>query len=106
MRASQGWQSRRPGNRKEEPCHSRPSKNKRHSPAGARIRVGRITATIWERKGEKGAFYAVSFDRRYRDSEGNWKSSSSFDANDLPMLSKAADLAHARIFDGMAEDTE
>ena len=63
------------------------------NPPIAKVRVGLITASIWERSTENGAFYSVSFERRYRDGEGNWKSSHSYDTQDLLSLAKAADLA-------------
>lgn len=65
----------------------------------AKVRVGLITGSIWERQSEQGSFYAVSFERRYRDAEGNWKSSHSYDTGDLLALSKLADLAHTRILE-------
>lgn len=67
------------------------------NPPVAKVRVGLITASIWERETEQGAFYSVSFERRYRDGEGNWKSSHSYDTQDLLALAKAADLAHSKI---------
>jgi hypothetical protein len=68
-------------------------------PPVARVRVGLITASIWERNAESGNFYAVSFERRYRDGEGNWQTSHSYDTQDLLALAKAADLAHTRIIE-------
>lgn len=66
-------------------------------PPVAKVRVGLITGSIWERDSENGTFYAASFERRYRDGEGNWKSSHSYDTQDLLALSKVADLAHSKI---------
>lgn len=63
----------------------------------AKVRVGLITASIWENQTEKGAFHNVTFERRYRDGEGNWKSSHSYNADDLLSLAKSADLAHTKI---------
>ena len=67
------------------------------NPPADKVRVGLITASIWENKTEKGTFHNVTFERRYRDAEGNWKSSHSYNAEDLLSLSKAADLAHTKI---------
>ncbi|HUN98506.1 MAG TPA: hypothetical protein VMU69_20025 [Bradyrhizobium sp.] len=66
------------------------------NPPAAKVRVGLITASIWENKTEKGTFYNVSFDRRYKDGD-EWKSSNSYNADDLLALAKAADLAHTAI---------
>jgi len=68
-------------------------------PPADKIRVGLVTATIWENETEKGLFHNVTFERRYRDGEGNWKSSHSYNTEDLLALAKAADLAHSKIIE-------
>jgi len=69
-------------------------------PPVAKVRVGLINASIWERSAENaGTFYTVSFERRYRDAEGNWLSSHSYDSQDLLALAKAADLAHTKVIE-------
>ena len=73
------------------------------NPPVAKLRVGRIHAAIWKRKTETGSFFTATFERRYRDGEGQWKSTGSYDADDLLALSKAADLAHTRILELDAE---
>ena len=45
----------------------------------------------------------MTFDRRYKDSEGNWKSTGSYDQHDLLSLAKAADLAHTKIVEAQSE---
>jgi len=77
-------------------------KNKGNPPV-TKIRVGLITATVWERALEQGTFYAVTFERRYRDSEGEWQTAHSFDTQDLLAVAKAADLAHTEILGLQAE---
>jgi len=67
------------------------------TPPVAKIRVDQINASIWKKQTEKGTFYNVTFESRYRDGEGNWKSSHSYTSNDLLALGKAADLAHSKI---------
>ena len=67
------------------------------NPPVAKIRVDLINASIWKNKTERGPFYNVTFESRYRDGEGNWKSSHSYTSNDLLALGKAADLAHTKI---------
>lgn len=71
-------------------------------PPVAKVRVGLITGSIWKRKTDNGTFHAVTFERRYRDGEGNWKSSHSYDAQDLLSLAKVADLAHSKIIEAQA----
>ena len=65
-------------------------------PAG-KVRVGLVTATIWDNETDKGVFYNVTFERRYRDEQGNWHSTHSYGMDDLLVLAKAADLAHPEI---------
>ena len=75
-------------------------------PPVAKLRIGLISGAIWERKTENGAFYAVTFERRYRDGEGNFKSSHSYDAQDLLALGKLADMAHSKILELQAGDAQ
>lgn len=63
----------------------------------SKIRLGRIQASIWENASEKKTHYNVTFERRYRDSDGNWKSTHSYGFDDLLLLAKAADMAHSKI---------
>jgi hypothetical protein len=70
-----------------------------NQPPVDKIRVGLITASIWQRTTDKGSFYSVSFERRYKDATGQYQTSHNYDARDLLMLAKAADLAHTRILE-------
>ena len=71
-----------------------------------KVRVGLITASIWENLTDKGTFHNITFERRYRDAEGNWKSSHSYSADDLLALAKAADLAHTKIVEALTGSAE
>lgn len=61
------------------------------------IACGLIRAAVWANPGESGIFYNTTFERRFRDGEGEWKSTSGFGRDDLLILSKVADLAHSWI---------
>jgi len=62
------------------------------------VRLGAIQAAIWANESENGLRYSVTFERRYFDAKANdWKSSGSYNRDDLLVLAKAADLAHSRI---------
>lgn len=66
------------------------------------VRLGRIRAAIWENNTETGIRHNVTITRLYK--EGNdWKDSTSFGRDDLPLLAKVADLAHTWIFSHMSE---
>jgi hypothetical protein len=66
-------------------------------PPVAKLRLGLMNATIWERTTDTNAFYSVTFERRYRDGEGNWHTTHSYDVNDLLTLAKLVDQAHSKI---------
>ncbi len=74
------------------------------NPPVAKVRVGLITASIWENPTEKGTFYNVTFERRYKDGD-QWKSSHSYNAGDLLELAKAADLAHTKIVEANSQES-
>ncbi len=74
------------------------------NPPVAKVRVGLVTAAIWEKATDNGTFYNVTFERRYKDKDGNWHSTQSYDAYDLLNLAKAADLAHTQILEAMEDD--
>ncbi len=60
-----------------------------------KIVVGGIQAAIWENSGRDGKpFYSVSLDKRYKDSNNEWKSSSSLKATDLPKAILALEKAY------------
>jgi len=75
------------------------------NPPVAKVRVGLISASIWENKTEKGTFYNVTFERRYKDGD-EWKTSHSYGTGDLLDLAKAADLAHTKIIEAQSSDSE
>jgi hypothetical protein len=62
-----------------------------------KVRIGSVTASIWENTNDKGTFYNVTFERRYKNAQGNWQSTHNYGENDLQDLRKAADLAHTGI---------
>jgi hypothetical protein len=72
------------------------------TPPVAKVRIGLITASIWENKTDKGTFHNVTFERRYKDGD-QWKSSHSYNTGDLLELAKAADLAHTKILEVTAK---
>lgn len=60
--------------------------------------AGAVSATIWSNKGEKDGkefFYkTVTIQRRYQDSDKNWKSTDSHRLNDLPKVALVAKKAY------------
>ncbi|MHB8902707.1 MAG: hypothetical protein ACYC6Y_28440 [Thermoguttaceae bacterium] len=67
------------------------------------VRFGRIRAAIWENEAPNGIVYNVTLIRSYRDGE-QWKDSTSFGRDDLPLVAKVADLCHTWIFQHKPDD--
>jgi hypothetical protein len=70
----------------------------------ARVVMSPIHSSIFRNESNGRAYYSTVFERRYRDDAGNWKSSSSFNAGELLLLAKVADLAHTEIAKLQAAD--
>jgi hypothetical protein len=63
------------------------------------IRIGRIRAAVWVNETENGIRHNVTISRLYRDEQqGQWKDSTSFGRDDLPLVAKVADQAHSWIY--------
>ena len=58
---------------------------------------GSIHVSIWEKEGVKGAFRTASFQLRYKDSQDEWQTGSSYSLGDLKHLERAAKEARTRI---------
>ncbi len=80
--------------------------NATNSPPVAKLRIGLINASIWKRTHAEGTFHSVSFERRYRDKDGQWHSSQSFNTDDLLVLAKLADQVHSEILQLRSGDAE
>ncbi len=62
------------------------------------IRLGRIRATIWANNSDnRNVWFNVSLTRLYKDGE-QWKDSSTFRRDDLPVVAKVVDMAYAWIW--------
>ena len=61
------------------------------------IRLGRVRAAVWENETKVGTRHSVTLERLYKDGD-DWKSSSSFGREDLPLVMKVADQAHTWVY--------
>lgn len=61
------------------------------------VRLGRIKAAIWQNQTEAGVRHNVTFSRLYKEGD-EWRNSTSFGREDLPLVMKVADLAHTWIY--------
>ena len=62
------------------------------------VRLGRIKAGVWANQTERGVRHNVTLARIYKDGD-DWKESTSFGRDDLPLIQKVADLAHTWIYE-------
>ena len=61
------------------------------------IRFGLIKALVWQNQTKMGERFQVTIVRLYKNGD-RWVESSNFGRDDLPLVAKAADLAHSWIF--------
>ena len=61
------------------------------------VRLGRIKAAVWENNTANGVRHNATILRIYKDGD-QWKTSDSFGRDDLPLVTKVADLAHTWIY--------
>lgn len=62
------------------------------------IRLGKIRVTIWANTtDDRDIWFNATASRLYRD-ENTWKDSTAFRRDDLPVLSRALDMAYAWIW--------
>ena len=62
------------------------------------IRIGRVRAAVWENETQNGTRHNVTLSRLYKDGD-DWRDSTSFGRDDLPLVVKVADLAHSWIYE-------
>jgi hypothetical protein len=71
------------------------------NPPVAKYQDGLISVSVWENATEKGTFYSVTHERRYKD-EDVWKSSQSYPGYEIQTLRKLLDMAHTAILEATA----
>ena len=70
------------------------------------FRLGRIKAAIWENETQLGTRHSVTITRLFKvDGESSWRTTTTFNRDDLPLVGKVADLAHTYIFGLVQSDT-
>ncbi len=62
------------------------------------IRLGRIKAAVWENETDSGIRYGVTLTRLYKTEKDEWKDSTSFGRDDLPLVEKVCHMTHLWIF--------
>ena len=62
------------------------------------IRLGKVKAAIWRNETDAGPRFSVTIARLYKVEGGNWETSTSFGRDELPLVSKVADMVHTWIY--------
>ena len=72
------------------------------------IRDGSLKATIWKNPGkaDKPPFYTVNLTRSYKDDQGNWRESNSFNGSELLRVSRLAGIAYGETLIYKAKDRD
>jgi len=76
---------------------SRPKTGETKTKPVHEIRLGRIKAAIWANETDNGTRHNVTITRLYKDGD-EWKTSTSFGREELPLVAKVADMAHSFIY--------
>ena len=67
----------------------------------AKFRAGQVSAALWENEiqtgGRTATILKATIQRRYRDADGNWKSSTSFSRNEIPLAMHCLQKAFEKI---------
>jgi hypothetical protein len=75
----------------------------------ARFTAGQSSAAIWEneiqaRNGGTATILKATVQRRYRDKDGNWKSSGSFSRNEIPLAIYCLQKCFEHMIEGQKDD--
>lgn len=70
----------------------------------AKFRAGQVSAALWEneisaKNGGKVTVLKATVQRRYKDKDGNWKSSGSFSRNEIPLAVYCLQKAFEKIIE-------
>ena len=62
------------------------------------IRLGKVKAAIWKNETTSGTQYSATIVRLFKPEGGEWESTNSFGRDELPLVSKVADMVHTWIY--------
>ena len=75
-----------------------------------KFKAGQVSAALWENKitinGKEATILKASIQRRYKDSKSNeWKSTTSFGRNEIPLAIYCLQKAFEKIIEAQAEES-
>ncbi len=75
-----------------------------------KFRAGQVACALWENEvsvnGRKVTMLRASVERRYKDADGEWKSSGSFGRNEIPLAIHCLQKAFGAIIDQQNAKTD
>ncbi|MFC1604029.1 hypothetical protein ACFL5F_03285 [Planctomycetota bacterium] len=76
----------------------------------AKLKAGTVSAALWQNeisvKGRRITTLKATVQRRYKDKDGQWKSSASFSRNEIPMAIYVLQKAFEKIIEAQLENSE
>lgn len=72
----------------------------------AKFKAGNVAAAIWKNKINADTVLKATVQKRFQDSEGNWKSSGSFARNEIPLAVHCLNKAFEEIIRLQNEQTQ
>jgi hypothetical protein len=74
----------------------------------AKFRAGQVSAAIWENEitanGRKMTMLKATVERRFKDKDGQWKSSNSFSRNEIPLAIYCLQKSFEHIIEGQKDE--
>jgi hypothetical protein len=74
----------------------------------AKFRAGQVSAAIWENEitanGRKVTMLKAPVERRFKDKDGQWKSSNSFSRNEIPLAIYCLQKSLEHIIEGQKDE--
>ncbi len=74
----------------------------------AKFTAGQVSAAIWENEvsvnGRDVTLLKATIQRRYKDKDGQWKSSSSFGRNEIPLAIYCLQKSFEHMIEGQKDD--
>jgi len=76
----------------------------------AKFKAGQISAALWEneiiaKNGHRATVLKATVERRYKDRDGNWKSSGSFSRNEIPLAIYCLQKAFEKIIEMQIDES-
>ena len=75
----------------------------------ARFKAGQVSAALWENEivsdGRKAVILKATVQRRFKDKNGEWKSSTSFARNEIPLAIYCLQQAFKKIIEMQSDES-